>query len=81
MEGTPALRTLPVTDWSCTDAAMALAMGVITLGVRRCKSQAKNAKPHSETEIRVNHGVNYYVKCLSAIKTQKRQAKLPFKQL
>ena len=58
MEDTPALRMLPVTDWSYTDAAMALAVGVITLGVRRCKSQAKNANPHPETEIRVSHGVD-----------------------
>ena len=48
--GSPALRTLPVTDWSYTDTAMALVVEVITLGVRQCKSQAKNAAPPTDLD-------------------------------
>lgn len=66
--GTPALRTLPVTDWSCTDVAMALAVEVITLGVRRCKSQQRMQPPTRRPRLESATGLNYYVKCLLLLK-------------
>lgn len=68
-----------MTDYGCTDAAMAFAAAVITLGVKRCKSQQRMQTLTLRPRLESATELNYYVKCLSAIKT-KRQAKLVFQQ-
>lgn len=73
---TPALRRLPVMDGSCIAIAMALAVEVITVGVRWCKSQSKNATfPYSQRLDSASE-LSYYVKC-HPIKTQRDNPNCP----